>query len=178
MHCGARCSAGCVEIVSSDDAGVLPSDNLRIGQGRFDKVPSGLTGIETRLSILYSEGVCKGRITLPQLVAAAASTPARLFGLFPSKGHLNPGADADIVLFDPTQEWTMSAQTLHQNSDFCIFEGLPVQGKIESVISRGAYVIRAGELVGEKGRGRRVFRKLSAESFIPRSVFDAHRIEE
>ncbi|MFA5836833.1 MAG: dihydropyrimidinase [Bellilinea sp.] len=151
---------GAIEVVSSDDAGVLPADNLRIGQGRFDKVPSGLTGIETRLSILYTEGVCKGRITLPQLVAAASSTPARLFGLYPAKGHLNPGADADVVLFDPTQAWTMSASTLHQNTDFCIFEGWPIQGKVETVISRGEYVIRNGELVGRPGRGQRVFRKL------------------
>ncbi|MHB0965869.1 MAG: dihydropyrimidinase [Bellilinea sp.] len=151
---------GAIEVVSSDDAGVLPADNLRIGQGRFDKVPSGLTGIETRLSILYTEGVCKERITLPQLVAAACSTPARLFGLYPAKGHLNPGADADVVLFDPNQTWTMSASTLHQNTDFCIFDGWPIQGKVETVISRGEYVIRKGELVGRPGRGQRVFRKL------------------
>lgn len=152
--------SGAIEVVSSDDAGVLPADNLRIGQGRFDKVPSGLTGIETRLSILYTEGVCKRRITLPQLVAAASVTPAKLFGLYPAKGHLNPGADADVVLFDPNQTWTMSAKTLHQNSDFCIFEGWPIQGKVEAVLSRGEYVIRAGQLVGEPGRGQRVFRKL------------------
>ena len=152
--------AGAIEVISSDDAGVLPADNLRIGQGRFDKVPSGLTGIETRLSILYTEGVCKGRMTLPQLVAAVSSTPARLFGLCPSKGHLNPGADADVVIFDPNQTWTMSAKTLHQNSDFCIFEGWPIRGKVEDVLSRGEYVIRGAELVGKPGRGRRVFRKL------------------
>lgn len=152
--------AGCIEVVSSDDAGVLPQDNLRIGQGRFDKVPSGLTGIETRLSLLYTEGVCKGRISLGQLVSITSSTPARLFGLFPAKGHLNPGADADVVLFDPQPTWTMSAKTLHQNSDFCIFEGWPMQGLVETVISRGAYVVQQGKLVGEPGRGRRVFRKL------------------
>ncbi len=154
--------AGAIEVVSSDDAGVLPKDNLRIGQGRFDKVPSGLTGIETRLSLLYTEGVCKGRITLQQLVASTSSTPARLFGLLPTKGHLNPGADADVVLFDPNRTWTMSADTLHQNSDFCIFAGWPMQGQVETVLSRGAYVIRDGQLVGQPGRGKRVFRKLSA----------------
>jgi dihydropyrimidinase len=154
--------AGSIEIVSSDDAGVLPSDNWRIGQGRFDKVPSGLTGIETRLSMLYTEGVCKGRLSLPQLVALASSNPARLFGMFPTKGHLNPGADADVVLFDPDQVWTMSAKTLHQNTeDFCVFDGWQIQGKVVSVLSRGEYVIRDGQLVGEPGRGRRVFRKLA-----------------
>jgi dihydropyrimidinase len=152
--------AGAIEVVSSDDAGVTPADNLRIGQGRFDKVPSGLTGIETRLSLLYTEGVCKGRLTLPQLVAALCSTPARLFGLYPSKGHLNPGADADVVIFDPNQAWTMSAQNLHQNTDFCIFENWSIQGKVQDVLSRGEYVIRGGQLVGQPGRGRRVFRKL------------------
>lgn len=152
--------AGCIEVVSSDDAGVLPIDNLRIGQARFDKVPSGLTGIETRLTMLYTEGVCKKRISMPQLVAITASNPARLFGLYPAKGHLNPGADADIVIFDPNRQWTMTAENLHMNTDFCIYEGWPVQGAVETVLSRGAYVIRDEKLVGAPGRGRRVFRTL------------------
>lgn len=152
--------AGCIEVVSSDDAGVPPKDNLRIGQGRFDQVPSGLIGIETRLALLYTEGVCKGRLSLSQLVAVTSSTPARLFGLYPAKGHLNPGADADIVLFDPHHSWTMSSSTLHQNSDFCIFEGWPMRGMVESVLSRGAYVVRDRQLVGQPGRGKRVFRRL------------------
>jgi dihydropyrimidinase len=158
--------AGRLEVVSSDDAGVLPADNWRIGQGRFDRVPSGLTGIETRLPLLYTEGVCKGRISLPQLVSAACATPARLFGLYPTKGHLQPGADADVVLFDPNIEWNMCAAALHQNTDFCIFDNWPMQGRADTVLSRGAYVIRGGVLVGEPGRGRRVFRRLNMQDLL------------
>ena len=153
-------AAGCIEVVSSDDAGVKPADNLRIGQGRFDQVPSGLSGIEPRLAILYTEGVCKGRISLAQLVAATSANPARLFGLYPAKGHLAPGADADLVIFDPEARWTMSAKNLHMNTDFCIFEGWEIQGRVESVFSRGTCIVKEGRLVGEPGRGRRVFRRL------------------
>ncbi len=153
-------STGCLEVVASDDAGVPTADSLRISQGRFDKVPSGMSGIEARLSILYSEGVCKGRISLPRLVEVASTNPARLFGLYPQKGHLGPGADADVVIYDPKGSWTMTAQNLHMNTDFCPFEGFEIQGHVESVLSRGAYIIRQGNLVGQPGRGRRVFRKL------------------
>ena len=151
---------GCVEVVSSDDAGVPPADNLRIAQGRFDKVPSGMSGIEARLAILYTEGVHKGRISLSRLVELTSSQPARLFGLAPQKGRIAPGADADLVIYDPRPEWTMSAQNLHMNTTFCPFEGWQIQGQVESVLSRGAWVIQDGQLVGQPGRGRRVLRKL------------------
>jgi len=150
----------CIEVVSSDDSGLPSADRIRLSEGRFDKVPSGMPGIEPRLAILYTEGVWKGRISLSQLIATTATNPARLFGLYPRKGHLSPGADADVVIFDPQPEWIMSAKTLHMNTDFCPFEGWQIKGRVESVLSRGAYVIRDGVLVGEAGKGRRVFRRL------------------
>ncbi len=153
---------GCVETVGSDDAGVPTVDNLRLGQGRFDKVPSGMSGIEARLSILYTEGVCKGRLSLPRLVEITSTNVARLFGLYPQKGHLSPGADADVVVYNPQGTWTMTAKTLHMNTDFCPFEGWQIQGHVDTVISRGADVIRSGQLVGQPGHGQRVFRKLNA----------------
>ncbi|HET6439303.1 MAG TPA: dihydropyrimidinase [Anaeromyxobacter sp.] len=153
-------ASGSLELVSSDDAGVPPADNIRIGAGRFDKVPSGLSGIECRLPILFTEGVVKGRIDLPRLVALTASEPARLFGLAPQKGALSPGADADVVIYDPKPEWVMTAARLHMATDFCPFEGFAIRGRVESVWCRGAPVIRDGAFVGRPGHGRRVFRRL------------------
>jgi len=153
--------SGSVEVVSSDDAGVPPEDSYRIGGGRFDKVPSGLAGIEIRLAILYSEGVARRRIGLTKLVEVAAQNPARLFGMFPQKGILAPGSDADIVVYDPSVAWTMTAKELHMNTDFCAFDGWKIQGRVRSVLSRGSFVIRDGRLVGKPGAGRRVFRRLS-----------------
>ncbi|MBN1536209.1 MAG: dihydropyrimidinase [Anaerolineales bacterium] len=156
---------GPIEVVSSDDAGLPSADRTRLGEGRFDKVPNGMPGVEPRLTMLYTEGVRKNRISLPRLVSLSASNPARLFGLFPQKGSLSPGSDADIVLFDPNIEWTMSAKTIHMNTDFCPFEGIDVFGKPKTVLCRGEVVIRDYELVGSPGHGRRVFRKLDS-SFI------------
>ena len=154
-------ASGSVEVVSSDDAGVSPEDNYRIGTGRFDKVPSGLSGIESRLAILYSEGVARQRISLAKLVELAACNPARLFGMYPQKGILAPGSDADILLYDPSPEWTMTAKELHMNTDFCAFDGWKIKGRVRSVLSRGSFVIRDGRLVGKPGAGKRVFRRLS-----------------
>jgi dihydropyrimidinase len=153
--------SGSIEIVSSDDAGVPPEDNYRIGHGRFDKVPSGISGIESRLAILYTEGVAKQRIGLPRLVELAAQNPARLFGMYPQKGILAPGSDADILVFDPSPEWTMTAKELHMNTSFCAFDGWKIKGRVRSVLSRGSFVIRDGLLVGKPGAGKRVSRRLS-----------------
>lgn len=154
--------AGFLEVISTDDAGVPPEDNLRLSQGRFDKTPNGIASIETRLDILYSEGVCKGKITLPQLVALTSTNPAHLFGLFPQKGHLAPGADADIVLYNPNSKWIMGAETLHMNTSFCPFEGWVVSGQVDSVLVRGQDLIRGRKFVGQPGFGRRIFRRLEA----------------
>ena len=129
-------NSGPLTVVSSDDAG-LPSEMRRqLAQGRFDKVPSGMPGVEPRLTLMYTEGVKKNRIDLPKLVELTSLKPARIFGL-PQKGSLSPGSDADIVLFDPNVEWTMTAQTLHMNTDFCPFEGKRVSGKAKTVLCRG-----------------------------------------
>jgi dihydropyrimidinase len=151
---------GPLEVVSTDDAGVPTSDRIKFGEGRFDKVPNGMPGIEPRLAILYSQGVVKGRINLPRLVALTATNPAKLFGLFPQKGHLGIGADADIVIFDPNPRGRISASTHHMNTDFSPFEGMEVTGTVRSVLCRGEFVIREGELVGTPGYGKLVRRSI------------------
>ncbi len=151
---------GPLSVVSSDDAG-LPSDmRKQLAQGRFDKVPSGMPGVEPRLTLLYTEGVAKNRIDLPKLVELTSAEPARIFGLSPRKGSLEPGADADIVLFDPSVEWTMSAATLHMNTTFCPFEGKRVIGKTKTLLCRGEVVLRDFELVGSSSHGQRIYRSL------------------
>lgn len=154
--------SGPIQVISSDDAGLPSADRTRLAEGRFDKVPNGMPGVEPRLTMLYTEGVRKGRISLPRLVSLTSTNPARLFGLFPQKGSLAPGSDADIVLFDPDVRWTMSAETLHMNTDFCPFEGREVFGKPKSVLCRGEVVLRDYELVGSQKHGRRVLRKLDS----------------
>lgn len=113
------------------------------------------------MPLLYSEGVLKGRITLPRLAALISTAPSRMFGLWPRKGNLLPGADADIVFFDPTVSWIMNTDTLHMGADWCAYEGLSVKGRVEKVISRGEVIIDGDRCLAEKGRGRYLHRVLN-----------------
>jgi dihydropyrimidinase len=113
-----------------------------------------MPGIEPRMTILYSEGVAKGRITLSHFVDLVATKPAELFGLAPKKGSIAPGADADIVLFDPSVRWTMTQDTLHMASDYTSYEGVEVTGKVAKVLSRGEIIVDGEEFLGRPGRGR------------------------
>ena len=123
----------------------------------FDKVSNGAPGIETLLSIAYSEGVAKGRLTVERMVDVLATSPARLFGLA-RKGAIEPGRDADLVLFDPAASRTMRAADLHHTSDYTPYEGLALTGEVRSVFVRGRPIIRDGAFVGTRGFGRFVER--------------------
>jgi dihydropyrimidinase len=150
---------GRISMVTSDDAAYLWETKL-YGANRFDLVPNGIPGIEPRLNLLYSEGVAKGRISLPRLVEVISSIPAQLFGLTPQKGTLTPGADADIVLFDPHAKWTMKRETLHMATDYSAYEDIEIKGKIVKVYSRGELIIEEDRCLAEKGRGRYLHRQL------------------
>lgn len=152
---------GPLEVVSSDDAGLPSQMRKELCEGRFDKVPNGMPGVEPRLTLLYTEGVLKNRIDLQRLVALTAANPAKLFGL-KEKGTLLPGSDADICLFDPKIEWTMSASTLHMNTDFCPFAGKKVIGKAKGLLCRGETVLREYELCGSPSHGKRIFRQITS----------------
>jgi dihydropyrimidinase len=117
-------------------------------------------GVEPRFPILYSEGVAKGRLSLAQFVELVSTNPARNFGLYPQKGTLLPGADADIVLFDPSATWTMGQANSHSNNDWHAYEGIEMTGKIRQVYSRGQLIIDGDQCLAEKGRGRYLFRRL------------------
>ncbi|HET7028180.1 MAG TPA: amidohydrolase family protein, partial [Candidatus Limnocylindrales bacterium] len=123
----------------------------------FDRISNGGPGIETLLTIAYSEGVAKGRIPIERLVDVLATTPARLFGIS-RKGAVEVGRDADLVLFDPSARRTVRASDLHHTSDYTPYEGLEVSGSVRSVFVRGRPVIRDGVFVGPRGHGRFVER--------------------
>jgi dihydropyrimidinase len=152
-------SDGRISMVSSDDAAFSWKAKLQ-GKDRFDMCPNGIPGIETRFHLLYSEGVAKGRISLPRLVALTATVPADLFGLAPQKGRLQPGSDADILLFDPQEEWTMNLESLHMAADWTAYADIPITGKIKKVFSRGELIIDGDSCLAEKGRGQYLPRKL------------------
>jgi dihydropyrimidinase len=150
---------GRIAMVTSDDSAYSWEAKL-YGLNRFDRVPNGLAGIEPRLSLLYSEGVVTGRISLPRFVEAVATSPAMHFGLYPRKGSLLPGADADIVLFDPRAKWIMGQETLHMATEYSAYEGIEVTGRIVRVYSRGELIVDGDRCLAEKGRGRYLYRKL------------------
>jgi dihydropyrimidinase len=148
-----------IAMVSSDDAAYSWAAKL-MGQDRFDRCPNGIPGIEPRYQILYSEGVARGRFSLPRFVEITAGTPARIFGLAPAKGSLTPGADADIVLLDPEERWVMGADTLHMATDWSAYEGIEITGRVKKVFSRGELIVDGETFLGAPGRGR----------FIPRAL--------
>jgi dihydropyrimidinase len=123
----------------------------------FDRISNGAPGIETLLSILYSEGVAKGRLTVERMVDLLSTAPARLFGL-ERKGAIEAGRDADLVLFDPTARRTLHASDLHHTSDYTPYEGFELTGAVRSVFVRGRQVIRDGSFVGTRGFGQFVGR--------------------
>jgi dihydropyrimidinase len=145
---------GSLDLVATDHvADRLAVEKAEAGKGvSFDQISNGAPGIETLLTLIHSEGVAKGRITPERMVDLLATTPARRFGLA-SKGALEVGRDADLVLFDPAARRTMRAADLHHTSDYTPYEGIEVSGAVRSVFVRGRPVIRDGAFVGRRGAG-------------------------
>ena len=127
----------------------------------FNQVPGGAPGIETRLALVYHFGVNQARLTLNRFVEVTSTAAARLFGLYPRKGTIAPGADADLVLFDPQHEVDITADALHQNCDYTPYEGMRVKGWPRTVLSRGEIIVRDGCFVGAQGRGHYLKRQIS-----------------
>ncbi len=126
----------------------------RMGEHDFTKIPNGIPSVEHRVNLLYSEGVLPGRIDLHTLVDAASTQAAKLFDLYPRKGTIQLGSDADLVIFDPTYHGTISATTQHMNVDYSAFEGWQITGRPETVTVRGKIQVRDGKFVGTLGRGK------------------------
>ena len=145
---------GQLQTFGSDQCSFDFKGQKELGKGDFTKIPNGGPMIEDRVSILFSEGVKKGRITLNQFVDIMSTKVAKLFGLFPQKGTIAVGSDADIVIFDPNVERIISAATHHMAVDYNAFEGMKVTGEAVSVLSRGEFVIRDKQFVGQPGSGQ------------------------
>jgi dihydropyrimidinase len=156
---------GTFDIINSDHAPYRfdAEGKLRAGRGAsFRKVANGIPGLETRLPLLFSEGVVKGRIDLPRFVALTATNNAKLYGLHPRKGTIAIGADADIAIWDPEKRVTIRNDDLHHNVDYTPYEGLEIQGWPETVMSRGEIIVEGGALKGRPGRGRFLEQKTSS----------------
>jgi dihydropyrimidinase len=145
---------GSLQTIGSDHCSFDFKGQKELGRGDFTKIPNGGPTIEDRFSILYSEGVLKGRISLNQFVDVISTSSAKLFGLFPRKGTIAIGSDADLVIFDPKAERTISAGTHHMKVDYNAFEGMKVKGEPVSVLLRGEFIIREKQYVGKPGDGR------------------------
>jgi len=130
----------------------------RLGEDDFSKIPNGAPGLETRMSLIYDGGVRTGRISMNRFVEITSTAPAKIFGLYPHKGTIAPGADADIVIFDPEGEWTISAKNHHMKADYNPYEGRTVKGVAETVLSRGKVVVDKGAFKGKAGAGRYIRR--------------------
>jgi dihydropyrimidinase len=152
---------GALNVVSTDHVPDTLADK-RGWDECFDLVSNGAPGIETLLGNVYGQGVARGRLTVERMVDVLSTTPARLFGM-PRKGAIEPGRDADIVLFDPQERRTITQAELHHTSDFTPYEGIATSGLVRSTIVRGEFVIRDGYFVGRRGHGRFVERVLSAD---------------
>jgi dihydropyrimidinase len=150
-------AVGALQVVSTDHCSFTREQKSR-GKGDFTAIPRGLPGVETTLPLIYSQGVARGIINVNQMVEILSANPAKLFGLYPRKGSLAPGADADVVLFDPRKEVTIKAQDLHMNTDFSPYEGMKVTGWPVMTISRGRTICKNGTVTGKEGWGEFVTR--------------------
>ena len=144
-----------LQVVSTDHCPFCFSGQKELGRGDFRKIPNGMPGIEHRMDLLH-QAVVEGRISRRRWIDLACATPARMFGLAGRKGTLAPGADADVVIYDPAVEQVLSADTHHMNVDYSAYEGKRVTGAVETVLSRGRVIIEGRRYTGSAGHGRYV----------------------
>ena len=147
-------ASGEVDTVATDHCPFFFATQKVRGRDDFSRIPGGAPAVETRLPLLYTHGVCRGRLSPERWVEVCCTAPARRFGLAPRKGTLALGADADVVIFDPDRRVTLSAGTLHQNVDYTPYEGWQVQGYPRTVLSRGEVLVHDGQFSGPPGRGQ------------------------
>jgi dihydropyrimidinase len=143
-----------LQVVSTDHCPFCLEDQKALGKDDFTKIPNGGPGIENRLQLLHHHGVNAGKITLNRFVEIVSTAPARIFGMYPKKGSIAPGSDADIVVWDPQAEHLISAKTHHMRVDYSMFEGFKVQGNARQVFSRGELIVDKGQYIGRSGRGQ------------------------
>jgi len=145
---------GTLDTVGTDHCPFFFESQKTLGKERFDRIPNGAPGIEDRLELLYHFGVVKGRISLNQWVDRCCTAPAKRYGIYPRKGDLVPGSDADVVIFDPKKHHSITAENRHMNVDYNAFEGIQITGKVKQVFLRGIPVICDGIYVAKPGSGQ------------------------
>jgi dihydropyrimidinase len=150
--------AGSIDTVGTDHC-PFDTEQKLLGKDSFLNIPNGIPGIEERVNLLYTHGVKRGRLDLDRFVDAASTRAAKLFGLFPRKGTIAVGSDADLVVYDTNYRGTVSAKTQHTNNDYNGFEGTPIEGRPSVVTVRGKVQVRDGEFIGERGRGKMLKRE-------------------
>ncbi|GAA1607278.1 MULTISPECIES: dihydropyrimidinase [Kribbella] len=148
-------------VVSTDHCPFCMKDQKELGLGDFSKIPNGIGGVEHRVDLVF-QGVADGKLSLERWVETIATTPARMFGLYPRKGVVQPGSDADLVIYDPNGTTRIGVATHHMNMDYSAYEGVEIQGRVGTVISRGEVIVADGNYHGRKGRGKFLKRGLSS----------------
>jgi len=147
-----------LQVVSTDHCPFCFKEQKELGRNDFTKIPNGGPGVEHRMSLIYSGGVAAGRFSVNRFVELVSTTPAKLFGLYPRKGTIAVGSDADLVIFDPNRRHTISAKTHHMRVDYSMFEGIEVMGMPVTVLSRGRVVVESDKFLGRAGTGEFVKR--------------------
>jgi dihydropyrimidinase len=151
-----------LQVVSTDHCPFCFKEQKELGKDDFTKIPNGGPGIEHRLSLIYTGGVHAKRFSANRFVELVSTAPAKLFGLYPRKGTIAVGSDADLVIFDPDEQQVISAKTHHMRVDYSMFEGIQITGVPKTVLSRGLTVIDSGKFVGRPGAGQFVRRQTYA----------------
>ena len=143
-----------LQCIATDHCPFCMKDQKELGRDDFSLIPNGAPGVEYRMEIIYNGGVVENRISLNRFVELTSTAAAKMFGMFPKKGTIAVGSDADIVIFDTEKEHTFTLENQHMNVDYCAYEGKKIKGKVETVLSRGRVVIENGECLVEKGSGQ------------------------
>ena len=143
-----------LQVISTDHCPFCMKEQKELGKDDFSKIPNGAPGVENRMGLIYNGGVAENRISLNRFVELTSTAAAKMFGLFPKKGTIAIGSDADVVIFDQNAETTFGVDNEHMNVDYSTYEGWTVKGKVETVIQRGRVVIENGEHLGKAGDGQ------------------------
>jgi dihydropyrimidinase len=152
-----------LQVVSTDHCPFCFKEQKELGRDDFTKIPNGGPGIEHRMSLIFSGGVAAGKFSVNRFVELVSTTPAKLFGLYPRKGTIAVGSDADLVIFDPKRKHTISAKTHHMRVDYSMFEGIEVTGMPDAVLSRGRVVVEGDRFLGRAGAGDFLKRSLYSQ---------------
>ncbi len=151
---------GEIQFVGTDHCSFNFKGQKEMGREDFSKIPNGAPGIELRMILLYSFGVDRGRMDINRFSEVTSTNAAKYFGLYPKKGILQAGSDADIVILDPRAKWTVSSAALHENCDYTPYEGFSLKGKIRDVFLRGRRKVASGSIVIDERDGRYLKRDL------------------